>query len=117
MKPMLWALGAAGVLVCGLVVGMFALGFQAVLADRPAPAAVEPAQAEPNPFEQWAPKNQPAAERFPVQVTTTTTCPAGFVDQGGVCVGQESAAYQADLQRRRDIEHLADELADELQAD
>ena len=104
------------VLVCGLVLGAFVLGHQVPQEAVQPPAAAVPADPAPHPSEKWAAARHPS-QAYQAQPAAAAGCPAGFVDQGGVCVGQDSAAYQDDLQRRRDIEDLADELADELRDD
>lgn len=105
MKAILWTLGAT------LVLAALALTAVVVASPAPAPAA---SRAIVDPFKQ--PSKPAIVDPFKPQAPAAG-CPAGFVDQGGVCTGEADVAYQAETKRRQDNAELAEALADELSGD
>jgi hypothetical protein len=107
MKATLWTLGAT------LVLAVLAL--TAVVVASPAPAP-EASRAIVDPFKQ--PTKPAIVDPFKPQAPAVAEgCPAGFVDQGGVCTAESDVAYQADTKRRQDNAELAEAVADELRGD
>lgn len=105
MKAILWTLVAT--------LALAVLALTAVVVASPAPAP-EASQAIVDPFKQ--PAKPAIVDPFKPQ-TPAAGCPAGFVDQGGVCTAESDVAHQADTKRRQDNAELAEAVADELRGD